>query len=140
MAVIEGAYEVFVTVDSFELLESRCSECYVYSQSGSLVLEQGLCCDGANVGECPSTCDVRLIFCHLESFTEQPVSLGSRCPSYSESTQTFDFMTSEVNEYNKTGLIGLFQVDYINTGKWVRHLSYYFLDIFLCCVIVMTII
>ena len=122
-AVIEGAYEVFVTVDSFELLESRCSECTVYS-SGSPVLEQGLCCDGANVGECPSTCDVKLIFCYLESFTEQPVSLGSRCLSYSEAPLGFDFNTSEVHEYYKTGRVGLLASNpfiYTNTGKWVRN-------------------
>ena len=34
VAVIEGAYEVFVTVDSFELLESRCSECTVQIDAG----------------------------------------------------------------------------------------------------------
>ena len=128
-AVIEGAYEVFVTVDSFELLESRCSECTVYS-SGSPVLEQGLCCDGTNVpGEdtmlsCPNTCDVKLIFCHLESFTEQPVSLGSRCLSYSETILGYNFTTSDGHEYHKTGLVGLLArnplFNYTNTGKWVR--------------------
>ena len=126
---------MLVTLRSLVLLESRCAECYADDLATP---QHGLCCDGDSMElECPSSCDVFLIFCSLkvdsESLTKtlNPYNeppLGTNCSQLDPVVGDWlgnNSNTNEVYQYNSTGPIGLFgalsnPVMYVASGKRVR--------------------
>ena len=99
--VVEGQYRVLVTIHSFELLESRCAECY--DDQNDTTLQRGLCCDGDNAELCPNSCDI------LIAFNQSQLDTGQFRANhfYAEGILGFNFNASVVQQYNKTSLVGI---------------------------------
>ena len=106
-AVVEGRYRVLVTIHSFVLLESRCAECY--DDENDTTLQRNLCCNGDDAQWCPSSCDILIVFEQPELDTERRANRF-----YIEGILGYNFDANVVQQYNKTGQVGMPSFGLIN--------------------------
>ena len=128
---MEGDYQVWVTVHSFVLLESRCAECF--GEAGESI-QRDSCCDGGNITSCPASCDILLRFCQLSDLQFTPADRllrGTQCThllySHAEGLLGNNFKSDETYQFNETGSLGgIFwtlsnPVAYYGVEKWVSQ-------------------